>query len=612
MARAGDSPLNSIIQRQYVWTKESQWEPLWEDIERKFADYLHGRKDTPVHFLGAIVLDQRQTPTTHVEKRQIIDGQQRLTTLQIFLSAFRDFCYEHGCEELASECDSFTINRGMMAEREVDKFKVWPTNLDRKQFMDVVASGSRNELERRHPEVRRKYSRKPEPRPRMVEAYLFFREAIEDFFIGSRGEATLAPKNELAVRLEECFQALKNSLQVVTIDLDKEDDAQVIFETLNARGEPLIPADLLRNFVFLRAARNGEPVEELYEQYWKHFDDSFWRKSVKQGRLLRPRSDLFIQHFLASRQTYDIPIKHLFVEYKYWIERKKPFKTVTDELAELARQGDDFRRILEPKKNDPLYSLAIFLDAFDVRTSYPLLLTLLHVGISDEDWLAVSLILESYLLRRSVCGLTTKNYNRVFLALTRALRRDGVNPSNLKKLLLEQSGESVEWPTDEDFAEAWRTCYAYRILDNRKVVHILKCLNETYYGGKMETVSIENSLTVEHILPQNWVEHWPLEDGNRGMDSLELLRTEENTPRVAQTRARNAALQTFGNLTVLTQRLNSSVSNAPWSKKRSELQTHSLLPINLQLKDQDTWNEAAMRARSTELLEHALQLWPRS
>ena len=74
------------------------------------------------------------------------------------------------------ECDGFTINRGMMAEPEIDKFKVWPTNLDRKQFKDVVASGSRKELEERHPVVRRKYARKPEPRPLMVEAYIFFRE----------------------------------------------------------------------------------------------------------------------------------------------------------------------------------------------------------------------------------------------------------------------------------------------------------------------------------------------------------------------------------------------------------------------------------------------------
>ncbi len=58
-----------LFQRQYVWKREEQWEPLWEDIARKFTEYLEGRKEAPVHFLGAMVLDQKQTPATHVEKR---------------------------------------------------------------------------------------------------------------------------------------------------------------------------------------------------------------------------------------------------------------------------------------------------------------------------------------------------------------------------------------------------------------------------------------------------------------------------------------------------------------------------------------------------------------
>jgi hypothetical protein len=78
---------------------------------------------------------------------------------------------------------------------------------------------------------------------------------------------------------------------------------------------------------------------------------------VKQGRLLRPRSDLFIQHFLGSQLTVDVPINHLFVEYKYWIDRQQPFSSVTEELATLARQGDQFRRIIEPKRGDPISPL---------------------------------------------------------------------------------------------------------------------------------------------------------------------------------------------------------------------------------------------------------------
>src|SRR5207248_4602439 len=159
-------------------------------ISTKFAEYLSGRKDAPVHFLGAMVLDQKQTPITHVEKRQIIDGQQRLITLQIFLSAFRDFCRSQSCEELAAECDNFTLNHGMMVEPAVDRFKVWPSQADRAQFVDVVGDASHELVLKKHPAVYKR--RKLQRRPRMVEAYLFFYECLKDFFLGSEGDKPMA------------------------------------------------------------------------------------------------------------------------------------------------------------------------------------------------------------------------------------------------------------------------------------------------------------------------------------------------------------------------------------------------------------------------------------
>jgi hypothetical protein len=557
-----------------------------------------------------MVLDQKLTPTTHVEKRQVIDGQQRLITLQIFLAAFRDLSQEHGYAALGNECESFTLNKGMMAEPEVDKFKVWPTQLDRAQFANVIASGSRAALERKYPLTRRKYARRWDPRPRMVEAYIFFHDQLSEFFVGTSAEPPLAADQPMAARLEECFQALKNALQVVVIDLEQDDDAQVIFETLNARGEPLLPADLLRNFVFLRAARRGEPQETLYNEYWRRFDDPFWRQEIRQGRLNRPRSDLFMQHFLASRQTVDIPIKHLFIEYKFWIERQGPFLTVRDEVATLARQGDDFRRIIEPKKEDVLFPLVTFLNCFDISTVHPLLLHLLDVGLTDAQWEAVSVMLESYLLRRTVCGLTTKNYNRVFLTLTRVLHRDGASPDNIRKYLSDLAGESTEWPTDNTFQSAWQNRHAYQTLQNPKIVHILRRLNDTYLSTKSEQISINSPLTVEHILPQNWLEHWPLPDGSKGLTQQELWDSQPGDPRADATRRRNTMLQTLGNLTILSQALNSSVSNSAWKDKKPALLGASLLPIDLQLHVVESWDETAIEERSKVLFERAVKLWP--
>lgn len=601
-----------LFQRQYVWNLEHQWEPLWEDIERKFIEYLHGRKDAPVHFLGAMVLDQKQTPTTYVEKRQIIDGQQRLTTLQIFLSTYRDFCREQGCNELADECDSFILNKGMMPNPEVDKFKVWPTQLDRAQFSNIVTALSRIKVEEKYPLVWRKYARKPNSRPRMVEAYIFFYNQLKNFFLGSQSEPPSFPEHPLPKRLEESFQALKNSLYVVVIDLEQGDDAQVIFETLNARGEPLLPADLLRNYIFLRAARQGEQQELLYEEFWRRFDDPFWRQEVRQGRLTRPRSDLYMQHFLSSRQCVDIPIKHLYVEYKFWIEHERPFSTVRDELALLAKQGDNFRRILEPLKDDVIYDLVIFLDRFDVRTTYPLLLYLLEASLSDDQWKKISQTIESYLLRRAVCGYTTKAYNRIFLSLTRALRDSETTHEAIRHHLARQVGESVEWPSDGAFANAWRERHAYQTLQNPKIVHILKRLNDTYLTSKTERINIESLLTVEHILPQSWLEHWPLSDSTRGLNKQELWVASQEDTRAELTRKRNAILQTFGNLTIISQPLNSSVSNSKWEEKKPALLQASLLPINQQLLVYDKWDETTIEKRSRELFNRALSLWPGS
>lgn len=599
-----------LFQRKYVWERESQWEPLWEDIAGKFTDYLEGRKDSPVHFLGAMVLDLKQTPSAHVEKRQVIDGQQRLTTFQIFLAALRDFCREQGCDDIAKEFERHTFNKGMMGNPEVDKYKVWPTRDDRAQYVDVVGLGSRELIEAKHPLVRQKYARTPDPRPRMVEAYLYFSDQIREFFLGTETEPPLAGEQPLAVRIDECFQALRGALQVVAIDLERDDDAQVIFETLNARGEPLLPSDLLRNYIFLRAGRNQESQEELHKKHWEGFEDEFWSTGVRQGRLIRPRSDLFMQHFLASRRTVDIPVKHLFAEYRYWIEREKPFPTVAAELATLAKQREDFRRLLDPQKADPVYGLAKFLSDFDISTAYPFLLFLFEAGLSTADWKAVATTVESYFVRRAVLGWTTKNYNKTFLNLTKALRQTGATPQAVAAHLSRLQGETASWPTDAAFSEAWRALPAYRVLNNAKLVHMLRRVSETFLTKFNERITIDGPLTVEHLMPQSWIEKWPLAGGENGLTEADLEAADATDDRAVATRRRNAAVQTFGNLTILVQELNSSVSDSAWATKKPGTLGSSLLPINQELHSYATWDEEAIVKRGEELLKRAIGVWP--
>jgi len=599
-----------LFQRQYVWNEEHQWAPLWEDISRKMTEYLQGRKDGPVHFLGAMVVDQKQTPTTSVEKRQVIDGQQRLTTLQVFLAALRDFCRAQECEEIAGELDTLTVNRIRSVDAPTERYKVWPTQRDRDQFCDVMDAGSRKALETKHPLRKLPRKRKYEPRPRMVEAYVFFYRQISEFFLGIPGEPAIGAERELKDRLDDALIALKAALQVVVIDLGQGDDAQVIFETLNARGEPLLPADLLRNYIFLRAARLGEHQENLYEQYWRPFDDSFWRERVRQGRLYRPRSDLFMQHYLSSRQFNDVPVTHLFVEYKYWITTKRPFETVAAELAALAQAREHYKKFLSSPPTTPIGAFSRFLESFDVGTIHPLMMIIAEAAPAEDELQSMLKNLESYIVRRTVCGLPTKAYNRVFLNMAAGLKKNGVTAAVLREHLSTLSGDSSVWPKDEPFSITFLTRAGYYSLSQSRVLHILRRLNESFYSSRSEQVSIQSDLWVEHLMPQKWQQHWPLADGSKGLTAIDRLLLEPTAPGYAASTERDSIVQSIGNLTLLTQQLNISISNGPWAAKRKKIAEHSVLPLNQMAANLEVWDESVIKNRALELLKRALIIWP--
>lgn len=601
-----------LFQRPYVWTEDRQWAPLWEDIQRKFEEYLEGREEIPVHFLGAIVLDQKQTPATHVERRLVIDGQQRLTTLQIFLNAYRDFCRAVGATALADECATYTLNKGMMPDPEVDKFKVWPTQLDRPAFINVVSSGSPDELKLRYPPIRQKWARKDDPRPSLVDCYLYFYDQIQTFFNGTADELPLLDKYPVDQRLEQSFQALRNALMVVAIDLEQGDDAQVIFETLNARGQALLPADLLRNYIFLRATRHGEASEELYKKYWAGFDEPYWQETVSQGRLNRPRSDLFMQHFLTSQQTVDVPIGHLYVEYRHWIERKSPFKSVEAELQVLSSNRENFRSLLDADYDRPYSSMARFLRAYDIGTAYPLLMLLLESKADDQQVHEICRYLESYLVRRAVCGLTNKNYNRVFLQLARTFKKEDPTPELVASLLSGLRGESTEWPSDETFRMHWSEREIYKTLSAPRIVFLLSRMNDALTTSKTETIKVEDPLSIEHLMPQGWIGNWPLPNGSKGVVELGILGVGVEDESTVQTRLRNHLVQTIGNLTLVRQELNSALSNSAWAEKKKHISDWSLLPINLLLQGLEVWNEDMIMARSQALFAKALEIWPRA
>ena len=130
-----------LFQRPYVWNLDNQWEPLWSDVARLAERYLASpaSRHQP-HFLGAVVLQQVMKPIGHLQERMIIDGQQRLTTLQLLLDALHAELVRVGATSPAARLESLVTNDTPFRTRPEDRFKVWPTNRDRPAFNAVMSA----------------------------------------------------------------------------------------------------------------------------------------------------------------------------------------------------------------------------------------------------------------------------------------------------------------------------------------------------------------------------------------------------------------------------------------------------------------------------------------
>jgi hypothetical protein len=579
-----------LFQRPYVWKQEANWLPLWESIQ-EVAERRLNNAPRP-HFLGAIVLDQLKTPTGDIDTRQIIDGQQRMTTFQLVLAALRDRCKAAGDERYQKAFAKFTMNEVPLSDEADDVFKIWPTNANRTQFRSVMTAGSPEKV-RNEFKLTKKTSLAVQENL-IPHAYLYFYDILSEW-LGPSTEPTFTE------RLKVLWQAIKDDMQLVVIDLDDNDDAQVIFETLNALGTPLLPADLIKNFLFQSADLKSENVELLYEKYWKPFDQdsAFWREEVRQGRLKRPRIDLFLQHYLTLMKGDEVPATHLFAEFRD-LARKRPTITAKDHLNSIHSYGAIFQKFMTGFAADsPEGRFFYRLNELDTTTVFPVLLEVFKRagGIPSDEVRSVLADLESFLVRRMICGLTTKNYNILMRSLIQRLQgNDTFSAQAVRDFLLAQDAESTRWPQDDEFEKAWLNRPLYDVLTRARVRIVLEALELGMYTGKTERITIHDRLTIEHVLPQEWEENWPLP---------------KDAPVGEATAHREHLLHTIGNLTLVTDKLNPAMSNGSWSIKKAALKEHTALAMNRKLIAMNEWGEAAIEDRSKELLALAKKIWPR-
>ncbi len=624
-----------IYQRHYVWEKSKQWEPFWQDIRTKAVERLAGRERRFSHFMGAVVLESRAKPSVRqVPSFQVVDGQQRLTTFLLFLTAARHYAQSIGHESSAANIQRYVLNSDphLMETPEIEIFKVWPTQADRALFLDVVSSENREAIRAKYSDYWYKKRDRDQIQeysnvPKVLGAYGYFYDRIRHSVQSTDLHTDVTDVDEDSVedefprelKLDAIWQSLLEEFKVVEIVLDEGDDAQVIFETLNDRGEPLLAADLVRNNIFQRADARKERAEELFAKYWKPFEDPFWFQLEKQGRYKKQRVEFFLANFIAGKIAGEVGISKLFSEYKAFLRPPKGgvtprYATVAEEIQDLEAYGRIYKELIERSPVSPLGSFSKKLHLWDVTTANPLILRLwAHKDLSREDKISALDFLLALIVRRAVCELTTKNYNNLFLSCISSLDRDGWSLSSLYSHFLGQTAESSRCPSNDEFKNALVTRPIYRTLGSTKTRALLMELERAKHGKLQESAGIRDDLTVEHIMPSSWYRYWPMMDGviptNEDQHAALMTFLEDDTLAGRMVR-RNRILNSVGNLTLVTPSFNSKVSNDSFPKKLPEFKGQSVLMLTKDFVEKTDWNETNIENRGKSLAALALDVWP--
>jgi hypothetical protein len=584
-----------LFQRPYVWNEESQWEPLWSDVIRVTERVLKRPHDKHhAHFLGAVVLQQVQRPTGLMQVRTIIDGQQRLTTLQLLLDALHAELLAVEARPPAMRIEPLVINAEPFRSNPEDRFKVWPTNRDRPAFNAVM--GATPPID--HDAVGQRGER-------MVEAHRFFSARAREW-LSANGRENVETR---AAAIETVVREL---LQMVVIDLAADENAQEIFETLNARGAQLTAADLIKNFVFQRLLESGADVQGAYERNWKEFETGFWESEINVGRLRYPRSSIFLNHWLIARTGEEVVAREIFSRFKTFADFDAGCP-ITMLLDQVQRASSVYRQFITGASilSGPIDRVGLFgyrTGVLESEVIKPLVMCLLdpeEPAIAEEQLTKALEVVESWMVRRMITRATTKNYNIVVTEMITQLRKaDRARAGDvIEEYLAGQTSESRYWPDDDEIRREVRELLAYRRLRRGRLRMVLEAIEDYWRGWKGGRPGLggervaRGQHAIEHVMPRKWATHWERPEGSDGEIERDRL------------------IHTMGNLTLLNGRLNSKVSNAAWvgkEGKRQGLEGHDVLFLNRYLLREagDSWTEKTIRARTEAMVKAIVEIWP--
>ncbi len=584
-------------QRKYVWKSEEDEQILgmWEDWKNQTEKLLNNDK-IHLHYFGAIIYYLHDgTPEDKVQKRDLVDGQQRLTTFQIALIALRDV----GMELEYKNAANINIYIRNTDAPPTEDFILSPSRNDYERFQEIIATNKDKENFKGDSAI--------------IKAYNCFYKEIKEFVEGNKSE-----EKTVEILIEKLKDALLDTFQAVLIQLGDYDDPQQIFASLNGKGEPLTAFDLVRNDIFYRVGRKDEELASKFEDEWAdNFEIDFWRDTVGQGHAKKTHANHFIIDVVVAETAQVVKHNKIFTDYKNHVDGH--FASVADELDALIKYGKTYRA-LQDKTGTDTSRIAKVLNLWNSTTMNSLVMWIdTRQNLDSEEKQEMFLLIESYIIRRHICELSANAFNRfvpeILTDMHEAEKQGQSIIGAFKNFLETQKASTRKIPTDNEILSACEQTNIYKKTASKKLVHILEHIEQHITSSKGENFIIGTaSLSIEHIMPQKWSNHWLLKNGTKVLHE-EYWTAREEKGQQLDDNARNlmderqSLINTIGNLTIMTAPLNSAISNNSWEVKKLEIDSVSKLKLNRDITKEAEWNEEKIKERSEYLAKCINKIW---
>ncbi|MBR5041096.1 MAG: DUF4357 domain-containing protein [Clostridiales bacterium] len=537
-----------VYQRNYSWTSGKEVAQYLEDLISVLKNEYNN------HFLGILIyLD---TPIdSFTREYSVIDGQQRLTTTFIILYAIKALLKEKGDTAAVANLEGQYLTNPYSDDKM--KYKLKPLVADDEVYQQIV--------EERFDEIKATESN-------VYKNYLYVIEKLR----------TLIGKGYSA---NDILMAL-NKLYVVCVPISEDDNAQKIFESINATGVKLTASDLIRNFILMDL--KSDIQDKFYKDYWKKIEEYISGDAKKL--------ELFFRMYLTVK-TWNLPNKNaIYRNFVSWV--KNSGMDAESILKDIVLYAEAYYCIyrkdvseLDSAIRDSIKEFRRILSDMPAPALMKFYLLYKDGSINEATLSKLVNMINCYLVRRYLCNLDTKNITRMLPTFIRDVLDDCNNDYSKivdivgKHLVFKNVGNMMYMPSDQQMRDIIEPANMYSL---RLILRIF--FDKLELTGNPAPVDL-SALSVEHIIPQSMPASW-LDDLNIDEETYQLN------------------LHRLGNLTLAAKPDNSAMGDKPWEYKNAILKSTSHLKMNEEILKADKWTIEKINERTTELIEKMIELYP--